>query len=142
MVGQQLRIFKPSLNATSRLKAAMREAIKNCPLSRQEIVDQMRALAKTEGLGGGRGSAISLATLDAWVAETKSHLIPVNLLPLFCDVTKDGAPVAILAAANGFSLIGSQDRQLLEWARAEIRTRQLAKKKKRILAELEDFSDE
>lgn len=142
MAGQQLHIFKPSLNATSRLKASMREAIRNCRLSREEIVDQMRALAKTEGLGGGRGTTISLPALDAWVAETKPHVIPVNLLPLFCDVTRDGAPIAVLAATNGLSLIGPQERQLLEWARTEVRSRQLARKKKRLLAEMGDFPDD
>lgn len=142
MAGHQLKIFKPSLNATSRLKAAMREAIRNCRLSREEIAEQMRALAKMEGLGGGRGSTITLSSLDAWVAESKPHLIPINLLPLFCDVTKDGAPIAVLAATNGLSLIGPQDRQLLEWAKAEVRSRQLARKKKRLLAEMGDFPDD
>jgi hypothetical protein len=67
MAAQQLNLFGPSLNVTSRLKTAMREAIRNCLLSREEIAERMKALASMDGLGGGRGSKISLPNLDAWV---------------------------------------------------------------------------
>lgn len=142
MAAQQLNLFGPTMNVTSRLKAAMREAIRSCKLSREEIADRMKAIAKSDGLGGGRGSTISVANLDAWCSESKANLIPSNLLPLFCRVTGDISAVAVLAAPLQATLVDKKDAQLLEWARIEVQAKQIAKRRKRILSEIEGLSDE
>ena len=139
---RQLALFSPSLNVTARLKASMREALHASRLSREEVADKMRALAQVDGLGGGRGSTISAANLDAWVAEGKPNLIPVNLLPLFCHVVACSEPLAILAAPLNALVVDRSEQQLLEWARVEVASRKLAKKRRRLLSEMEAQSDE
>jgi hypothetical protein len=141
-MGTQLRLFGPNLNVTARLKAAMREAIRKGNLSREEIVDRMRELAKGEGLGGGRGSTISVPNLDAWCSETKANLIPTNLLTLFCFVTRDIAALKVLAAPLGTDIIDQAEQNLLAWAKIEVKAKQLAKQRKRIMSEIKEFSDE
>ena len=116
-MAEQLNLFGPSLNVTSRLKASMREALRKSGFSREQIIDRMRALAKGDGLGGGRGSTISLPNLDAWCSETKPNLIPVNLLPLFCHVTKDLSPLHVITAPLQATVVGKREMKLLAWAR-------------------------
>ena len=137
MVGKnQLNIFKPSLNPVSRLKAAMRSAIKSGKWSREQIVDRMNEVAAMEGLSNGRGGRITVAALDGWMAETKGNMIPVGLLPLFCWAAESLEPLRILAACLEGEVIGEEDRRLLEWARLEQESRRLAKRKKKLAEEL------
>lgn len=138
---EQLNLFRPSLNVTPRIKAAMRESIRACGQSREEIVDRMKALAKADGLGGGRGSIISLPNLDAWCSETKSNLIPLQLLPIFCFAVSDMSPLRAMAAPLGADIIDSKEAQLLKWAQIEVQSRALAKKRKRILSEIGEIID-
>jgi hypothetical protein len=135
---RQLPLFGPSYNVTPRLKAAMREALRQSPLSREQIVDKMKVLASHEGLNGGRGSTITVANLDAWVSETKPNLISVNLLPLFCHVTNDTGPMRVLMAPLGGEIVDQKDKQLLEWARIEMQAKALAKRRKKVLSEIEN----
>lgn len=138
---RQLRLFDsrgPSLNVIYRMKATMREAIKRSDLSREQIVDRMKEIALVEGLGGGRGSTITVANLDAWVSETKSNLIPIHLLPVFCRVTGSVDPIAVMLAPLGAGVVDSKDMQLLEWAKVEMKSRQLARQRRKMLQEIEN----
>lgn len=140
-MAEQMYLFGPSLNTTARLKAAMREAVSKSDLSREQIVDRMRSIAKVEGLGGGRGSTISLPNLDAWCSETKPNLIPVNLLTVFCKVVKDVTPIRILIDPLGATIVGSEKAKVLAWAEAEIQSRRLAKRKNRLMSEIKESVD-
>ena len=141
-MGKQLSLFGPSLNVTSRIKASMREAIRNSTLSREEIADKMRLIAGIEGLGGGRGSTVSAANLDAWCSETKSNLIPLHLLPIFCRVVGDLTPLKVLAHPLDGDVIDAKEARLLAWAKMEVQAKTLAKRKKKILSEIEGVLDE
>jgi hypothetical protein len=102
----------------------------------------MRSLACIDGLGGGRGSTISAASLDAWCSETKSNLIPLNLLPIFCRVVGDMTPLKVLAHPLDGEIIDSKEARLLAWAKMEVQAKTLARKKKKILSEIEGALDE
>lgn len=123
---------------TPRLKAAMREALRKSTLSRDQIVDKMKAIASHEGLNGGRGSTITVANLDAWVSETKPNLIPITLLPLFCHITQDIEPMRVMIAPLGGEIVDPKEKQLLEWAKIEMQAKQLAKRRKKVLSEIEN----
>jgi hypothetical protein len=110
---KQEKLFGPSLNPVSRLKAAMRRTMADSNLSRSQIVDRMNALAIREGLSNGRGSRITPAALDGWVAETKVNLIPISLLPIFCQAVDSLLPLSILAECLGASIINEIDTKLL-----------------------------
>jgi hypothetical protein len=115
----------------------MREGIKGCALSREQIVDAMRQLALVEGLGGGRGSTITTANLDAWVSETKPNQVPLGLLPLFCRVTGSVEPIGALLAPLGGAAVNARELQLLEWAQVELETRRLSRHRRKLLQEID-----
>ena len=135
-MAKQLYIFGPSLNTGPRIKAAMREAIRKSSMSRQVIAEKMKHAAEVDGLGGGRGSTISLANLDAWCSETHSNLIPVNLLTIFCKVTGCMDPLRVMANPLGGTFIDEGDAKLLACAKLDIQMKELATKKKKILSEI------
>lgn len=134
---RQQSLFGPSLNPTSRLKAAMREAIRSGKYSREQIVDRMNEAARQEGLGGGRGSKISVAALDGWMAETKGNMIPVGLLPLFCWATESVEPLLVLAACLNATVITEAESKLLELARIDQETKRLARRRRILASEIE-----
>lgn len=131
---RQVKIFtQPSLNPTSKVKAAMREAVKECPLSREQIVDEMNRLANIDGVK----VKISLALLDKWVAQSTPHIIPWKLLPIFCRVTGNILPIQALLAPLGADIIWDKDVRLLQWARVEIQKRAISKRARKLLEDLE-----
>ena len=138
MPPRQLNLYSPSMNVRSRVKASMREAIRRCELSRQQIVDEMNRMAHQEGIGGSRGAKISLANLDAWVADTKPNLIPIDLLTLFCVAVKSSEPIEVMAAPCADF---QKKMKLVAYAEAEIASKEATRKKKRILSEIGELSD-
>ncbi len=129
---------RPSLNPVPRLKAAMREALKGCGLSREQVVDRMNELASLEGLStGGRAKRVTLPLLDKWVAEgAPEHVIPTKFIPIFCEATGDYGVLRVLARCLGLAVIGPEEQKLLEWARAEVEKRRIAKKARKLAEEL------
>jgi len=113
------------------LKASLRTAIKNSPLSRTQIANEISSLVN---------DSISKVMIDSWTRESDEingrpgRHIPAEYLPAFCKVTDDNAPLIIMTKMVGlFVLTGP------EALRAEIQKldeeylRIKAKKKKRIM---------
>lgn len=137
-VPTQLRLWDlPSLDPTDRLKTAMREALKVCPLSRDRIVSDMNQLVSSEGMAcGGRAQKISVPQLEKWVAPGASaHVIPLKLLPAFCRVVGSLAPLQALAAPICAEVVGPEDAKLLKWARAESERRRIVQEAGRLARE-------
>jgi len=137
-VKEPCSLLIPSLDPTPRLKAAMKEALKNSPLSREEIVDEMNRLAAEEGITtNGRSQKITVTILDKWVAPAaKQHVIPLKYLPLFCKVTESLAPFQALIAPLAAQIISFDEAKLLEWAKLEIERRRLNKRVRQLAQEV------
>jgi len=138
-MSEQLNLWdRPSLNPVPRVKEAMRQALKACALSREQVVDRMNGLARAEGLStNGRAKKASNDMLDKWVAESGEHLIPWKLLPIFCHVVGDLSPLKALAAPLGADVITIDEKKLLKLARAEREIKQLRRLKKQIETEID-----
>lgn len=134
----QLNLFdQPSLNVISRLKAAMRESIRRCRISREQIAARMTEIALIESLKWpGSSRAISKAILDKWVSESSPHVIPLALLPAFCSVAGDWLSIQVLARPLKLIVIPDQERKLLEWAEAEIERREASKKERKLAEDI------
>ncbi len=132
----QLNLFGHNLNVVSKIKEVMRESVRKCPLSREQIVNKMLFLAKEAELINGRGTTISLANLDAWLAPGKVNLIPLIYLPLFCYVVCDLSALSVLSAPLDADVIGRKDAKTLAWAKMEIQARNLQKRKDELLLEI------
>lgn len=128
----------PSFDPTDRLKAAMREALKNCPLSRDQVVADINSLASAEGMTcAGRSQEVTSAILDKWVAAGASgHRIPVNYLPIFCRVTGSVLPMQALIAPLGAIVVSGDEAKILRWGQTELERRRLAKESSRLAQEV------
>lgn len=137
--GRQLHLFGPSLNPVSRLKASMRQAISESRYSREQIVDRMNSIAASEGLKTGRSNKVSLAALDAWVAESKEgNVISVGLLPAFCLAADTLLPLKVLASCLQADVIDHKEVKVLSLAKMEIESKKLARQKRRLQREIEE----
>ena len=135
---RQLHLFGPSLNPVSRLKSAMRQVVKECRFSREQICDRMNKMAISEGVGGGRSDKITVAALDAWLAESKANAISVSLLPIFCQAAESLLPLRVLANCLDAEVIDKKEAKILALAKLELEARKLAKRKKRLQSEIEE----
>lgn len=136
---RQLHLFRPSLNPVPRLKSAMRQTLKECRYSREQVVDRLNELASREGLRTGRSDKISVALLDAWVAESKTgHVIPLELLPAFCLATESLAALEVVAASCGAGVIDERDSKILESAKLDLELKRLSRRKRKLERELEE----
>ncbi len=121
------------------IKDAMFRAIKECPLSRDQIVDAMNDLAARCGVTcNGSTQKVSLAILDKWVAPGSfKHNIPLRMLPIFCRVVGSNLPLETYAEAFvGAKVIAAEDHKVLEWGKAEIECRKARKRQRQISIEL------
>lgn len=117
-----------------RIKAAVARALKNCPLSRDQIADRINEALENEG----SPYRLTPATLDRWAAPSdSSHNIPAWLVAAFCQVTESRDLVDIQARALGLTVIGERQQQLLILGEAEEEARKLAKRRKQALEALE-----
>lgn len=128
----------PSFDPTDRLKAAMREALKNCPRSRDQVVSDMNALAAMEGMTcAGRSQEVTSAILDKWVAGgATGHRIPVHYLPIFCQVTESILPLQALLAPLGAMAISGDEAKVLRWGQTELERRRLNRESNRLAQEV------
>lgn len=131
-MSEQLTLFNgKSLNPIPRVKEAMRQAIKKCGLSREQVVDRMNELARVDGLTtGGRAREISIDLLEKWLSNSVDHLIPWKLLPIFCHVVNSIDPIRPLIALLDAQVISREEWTMLEWAKAEKERRQLRKRQR------------
>lgn len=135
---RQLDLFGPPTDVGPKLKAALRECVRKCRLSREQIVDEMAHLARRTAMDKRRGTTISLANLDAWLAAGKPNQIPSVMLPLFCHVVGDLNPFRVLVTPLDADVIGKRKVNLLTWAEMEIQSRGLNRRKAKILLEVKD----
>jgi hypothetical protein len=126
-----------SLNTVFRLKAAMRKALKDTNLSRDQVADEMTEIMKIDGLRlPGNSKSISRTILDKWVCESAQHMIPVSLIPVFCQVVDSCLPVKILIQPLNLNIIDRNQSKILEWAEAELEKRKIIEKARKLSEEL------
>ena len=120
------------LDVGERLRAALREALRRCPLSRWEVAGRMSLLV---------GREVSKHMLDAYTAETKeAHRFPAEWLPAFCEVTGSTEPLRLLAEAAGmFALPGPEAlrAEVQRLREQEARIRAERRKREAFLREME-----
>jgi len=89
---QKSDTYRPGVNPglPARVRAALALDIRECPLKRPEIAARLSAEV---------GRAISMASLDAMVAETKvGYRFPAELIPAWAKVTGSRRLIGLLAA--------------------------------------------
>jgi len=84
------------------LKGALREAIKECPLSRYQISGEMSTLLD---------HTVTKEMLDSWTRESDEingrpgRHIPAEYLPAFCQVTKNNEALIVMGRKVGLFVL-------------------------------------
>jgi len=138
---RQLLIFGPSINPVTCLKTSMRQTLKDSRWSREQVVDRMNEIAAREKLKVGRAARITVALLDAWVAESKGNVIPLGLLPVFCVAAESLSALEVLAACCQAKVVGERDARILEAAKLDLAVKRLSTRRRKLQREIleEDY---
>ncbi len=121
------------------LKTAMNEVVKDCSLSRDQIVDEMNRLSMVAGITcNGRSQKVTTAVLNKWCAPaSKSYHIPLRLLPIFCRVVGNNLPLRVYSSFfQETHIISNEDLKKLKWAEVEIEARKNRKHASRLAQEV------
>ncbi|OGQ86873.1 MAG: hypothetical protein A2512_04745 [Deltaproteobacteria bacterium RIFOXYD12_FULL_56_24] len=110
------------LNVVAALHAAIREAIRQAPKSRETIAEEMTALA---------GQPISVHQVNNWTADSHPHRIPAELLPAFCQATGSIEPLRLLAEAAGVFTLPGPDALRAEIQKLDEEARHITREKRK-----------
>jgi len=102
-----------------RVKQAAALDIKDCKWSREQIADGLSRLT---------GNPVTVATINAMVAETHGHRIPAEWLPAWSRVTGSTRILEMLASEIGMWLADATDHDLADLARAELEQQNAARR--------------
>ena len=113
------------------LRASLRDAIKDCPLSRHQIAGEMSHLL---------GESITKEMIDSWTRESDEingrpgRHTPAEYLPAFCKVTGCNEPLVIIGRMVGLFVLPGPEalRAEIQKITEQIKTAQ-AKKKRRMM---------
>lgn len=115
-----------SLDCDLTLRTLTSQAIRDCNLSREQIVEQMSVLA---------GHKITEQSLNCWTAESKDkHRFPAIYLPAFCAVTQDVRILQAVAQKLGLAVVGPEEQRLIALGRVVEEERVAALRKEQLLA--------
>ncbi|MBN1495908.1 MAG: hypothetical protein JXA07_04010 [Spirochaetes bacterium] len=121
-----------SFDIDRELREAISASLKQCSLSRYQVVARMSELIGTD---------ITKTMLDSWTAESKElHRFPAIFLPAFCEATGSTEPLKVLARTAGvFILPGSEAlRSEIQHLEEEIsRKRKEKQRRQAFLSEIE-----
>jgi hypothetical protein len=137
----QLDLFnRPSFNRLNHdIKAAMNEAVKNSGLSREQALDRINKLALRIGvrLVKGNGKTLTMETLAKWLnVEEESRVPSFYALAVFCSALNCNEPVSVMARLLGGRFIEDKDINLLDWARAYHKAKDLKKEMRQLEADI------
>ena len=113
------------------LKAALREAIKECPLSRYQISGEMSTLLD---------HTVTKEMLDSWTRESDEingrpgRHIPAEYLPAFCHVTGNNEPLIVMGRKVGLFVLPGPEALRAEIQRLDEQIQKAKnRKKKRVM---------
>jgi hypothetical protein len=99
------------------VKQAAALDLKDCKYSREQICLDLTALL---------GRNITVAQLDAIVAESKDHRFPLSMLPAWIKITGSVRILHLLCAASGLWLADETEHDFAELGKAGLRAEKLA----------------
>lgn len=109
---EPVKAFEPlTIRATSfkgRMSKAVGQALKDCPMSREEIAEEMTRYS---------GEQVSVDMLNKWASEAaEDHAIPLAKLDALIEVTRDRRLLQIFAAPRDWSVIHDKYLPAIDYA--------------------------
>lgn len=125
---QQVRLGR--LNIAGQLSAAIKNAIRNVPKSRETLADEMSELT---------GERITVGMINNWTADSHPHEMPGRFDSAFCVVTGDQELIRIKVEAAGGFILPGQDALRAEIQRIDEQAKELQAEKRRRLLFLQEL---
>jgi len=119
------------LNITAQINAAIKNAIRKAPKSRETIADELSELT---------GERVTVSQINNWTADSHPHDMPGRFYAAFCIATADSELIRIQAEAAGVFILPGPDALRSEIQKLDEESKKLqAEKRKRqlFLKELE-----
>lgn len=125
------------------LKSCMQRSLAAAvpPLSREQLVDRMNAIAKQYGLKitVGRGRVLTLAVLEKWLAPNDMEdMPPIAAFQVFMLALGNFEPLRMLAEFNGCKLVTEEELPYFEYGKAKFEARERSRQLKRLEDTLSD----
>ena len=126
------------------LKSCMQRSLAAAvpPLSREQLVDRMNAIAKRCGykITVGRGRILTLAVLEKWLNPNEiDDEPPIKAFQVFMLALGSLEPLRLLAEFNGCKLITEKEIPFYEYGKAKFEAKERARQLKRLEGELSDL---
>ena len=87
-------------------------------------MDQMNDMASAYGVSLASNGVLTMDTFEKWINPNEmSRQMPTKTLPVFYAAVRDTSALDVLARPVGAMVIGPEDQNLLEWARAYFKAR-------------------
>lgn len=120
---EQRTVQQPGrMNVTAPLQAAIREAIRQAPKSRELLAEEITEFS---------GITVSVHQVNNWTAESHPHRMPTELLPAFCQATGSIEPIRLLAEMAGVFTLPGPDALRAEIHKLDEETKKLAREKRK-----------
>lgn len=141
------QLFLPTENApnisrlagiTAVICAAMNEAAKASPYSRDEIVDRMNKLAAMAGvrLTQGNVKKIKKDTLEKWLNPASEVVPGIRAVEVFMQAVGTTLPLERWGEEHGLQLLDGEEQLAYEYGKTKIAQKELSATERAILQQL------
>lgn len=122
------RLKTGSLRTSETVKDALRQALRNCGLSRETVADELTRLT---------GENVSIHQINNWAAPGKDdRSIPLEQLAALTAVTGDDGLARAALECAGWSVLGPEQRAYYELGRMTAEDRQRTRKRRELLEQI------
>jgi hypothetical protein len=120
-------VTKPSfIEIIPHLKRDLGQAIKDSGISKDQIADRIDEILEVKN----RSRELLVSRINSCTKHEKNRLITLELLPIFCFVTKSLEPIRALIEPLDAKIIFGRQMNLLELGEALLMERQADKKER------------
>lgn len=119
-----------SMCISAQYLAAVKQALKQVPKSRETIADEMTYLS---------GRSVTVAMINNWAAESHPHDLPAELEHIFCHVTGCDAPMKLKNDKRGLYTLPAPDALRAETKKIEEDIHKLQKTRQKYLLFLQEM---
>jgi len=116
----------PHLDLSLDLIAVVNQCIRNCPLSREQIVDRINLCLRDSKLN------VTLISLNKWLSASQANAIPAWALPAICWAVQSDAPFKILLQPIGRNVVDTRGDYMRELTEKRLQASEQIKEAKKL----------
>lgn len=115
---------------SGKVLAAAAKDLRECRWSREEVAERLSFLLARK---------ITVAQIDALIAESKPHRFPAEWIPAWVKITGSARLLALLCEESGYWLADETEHNLAQLSRTEIERDRADRRVAELRARLEDL---